>query len=790
MPTVPTAIVTPDSSPTQTRPTNPTRQETSSTNRSLSFPANLGPRDGEKTSIPENHIFLIRKAFGREPDNEIHCDVDLYADVLQVDRCASPKDIRIAYFRRGREVLAFGKDRQLQRSGIAVLSPNSFNQVAITETAKLRFQAVSLAYEILSTPSWKRYYDKNGFPDITATTQCHNHSYDSPQRKATFRSSSVTPSSLRRSKKRSSDSTSRSPSVRRRSHSVGVRWNDNVEELIYCPQPEEINLYKDDGDNDDDDEEEKEYGDEIMDVENKKRGNKSSKKKSKKRILVETADDDLSIHLRKLDNEAGAFVTELLDQLEASLDDFMNLDADAPNPNIETDITNKALALEDMRCDPSEDEEDESSEGVEVVDREPKSFMAIEGINTAAVGNFMTDILDQVSSRFEQLLSYEEEDDKDDTTVELPLADKTASSSPSFLSKLVGTPVSQWRQEQHEKSTLVIGPVAEWGLPANPDVVTSPSPPVMGRRSPFSTSELISGPVAEWGRVNTSSPPPHVAQLAAMSTLAQGEQQMRRVRPMKIAQGSSEELDVPEDESSSPPPPMREVRKVNRLSLPNVSPIQESEDDMSSMSESHASSRLVNSRDWIQTQAQSTEATAKENFQGLGAASPKIYSDAVSDYNPTNPFNDDVESIVDAQRDHGNNFSALIASVCRLEPGYRITVHHVDHDGNECLDDGVGTICCGDTVGLSTITKATRNTSASTSSSCDSSRPNKSNDVLNFFHYLVSYLEEISTDLVECGYSAGKQSVKTMLDAVLITEDDLEGMMNILRCEMDKHQGQ
>ncbi len=163
MATVPTAIVTPDSSPTQTRPSIPTRQETSSTGRSLSSHVNLRPREGDNTShemIPEHHILLIRKAFGRQPDDDFHCDVDLYADVLQVDRSASPKDIRIAYFRRGREVLAFGKDQQLQRSGIAVLSPTSFNQVAITETAKLRFQAVSLAYEILSTPSWKRYYDK------------------------------------------------------------------------------------------------------------------------------------------------------------------------------------------------------------------------------------------------------------------------------------------------------------------------------------------------------------------------------------------------------------------------------------------------------------------------------------------------------------------------------------------------------------------------------------------------------------------------------------------------------
>ena len=119
------AVVTPDKSPI-----SPTSSHVASR---------------EEVEIPESYVSTIFKGFGQ--------DVDLYRDVLQVSRFAADREIRIAYFRRGREILSEGGFQD-------------WNQAAtvgdVSSIVRTRFQAVSMAYEILTTPGWKQYYLNHG----------------------------------------------------------------------------------------------------------------------------------------------------------------------------------------------------------------------------------------------------------------------------------------------------------------------------------------------------------------------------------------------------------------------------------------------------------------------------------------------------------------------------------------------------------------------------------------------------------------------------------------------------
>lgn len=95
----------------------------------------------EEDAIPslfQSHSLIIRHVFG------LNCD--LYRDVLFVDsKDATDRQIRIAYFRRGREILANLKEGDQEA------------------WAKSQFHALGLAYEILSRPDWRGIYDQYGW---------------------------------------------------------------------------------------------------------------------------------------------------------------------------------------------------------------------------------------------------------------------------------------------------------------------------------------------------------------------------------------------------------------------------------------------------------------------------------------------------------------------------------------------------------------------------------------------------------------------------------------------------
>lgn len=105
--------------------------------------------------IPDEYVDYIVTAFG--------ADADLYKDVLGMEeRDCAPTKLRVAYFRRGREVLR----NHASGSPVSVADGSVVGATATTTAAvvspKKRFQAVTKAYEILTNPGWKAYYEVHG----------------------------------------------------------------------------------------------------------------------------------------------------------------------------------------------------------------------------------------------------------------------------------------------------------------------------------------------------------------------------------------------------------------------------------------------------------------------------------------------------------------------------------------------------------------------------------------------------------------------------------------------------
>jgi len=106
--------------------------------------------------IPQGHIDNILRFYGG--DDMSSASLDLYRDVLKVSPGASDREIRIAYFRRGREILGDNSGKADHASDVVVKE----NANKLDEITKARFQAVSMAFEILSSPSWKETYLQQG----------------------------------------------------------------------------------------------------------------------------------------------------------------------------------------------------------------------------------------------------------------------------------------------------------------------------------------------------------------------------------------------------------------------------------------------------------------------------------------------------------------------------------------------------------------------------------------------------------------------------------------------------
>lgn len=273
--------------------------------------------------LPRGHVDTILRFYGG--DDKSPASLDLYRDVLKVSPEASDREIRIAYFRRGREILGdkCGKTDQTN----ATAKANKLDPVT-----KSRFQAVSMAYEILSTPSWKETYLQQGglfgktnneinskVPQSTATTRLavgdssgstELDSFSSPpstvatafpntstsgdgvtlQKKQSVITSMTPktnkvaaqgrqkqiqtprrlPTALRKSSLGKRLLRTAKPSTQRSSSSV--RWKEHVEELVFANHPNE-HASDDDSDSDSDDSEHDIFKDVENDEDEKQRKN-------------------------------------------------------------------------------------------------------------------------------------------------------------------------------------------------------------------------------------------------------------------------------------------------------------------------------------------------------------------------------------------------------------------------------------------------------------------------------------------------------------------------------------
>jgi curved DNA-binding protein CbpA len=128
--------------------------------RTTSNPSSRGASKGVTTNvepkpIPKVYVYYIRKAYGATQD------INLCTDILELpyqSTAYSQAQLRVAYFRKGRSVL------QQQSS-----SPTSVAVLSHTVTSKQRFQAVTKAYEILTHPGYKAYYDLYGLPMLPSS---------------------------------------------------------------------------------------------------------------------------------------------------------------------------------------------------------------------------------------------------------------------------------------------------------------------------------------------------------------------------------------------------------------------------------------------------------------------------------------------------------------------------------------------------------------------------------------------------------------------------------------------
>jgi curved DNA-binding protein CbpA len=169
----------------------------------------------EATGLPRAHVTAIRHCFGQS------CNI--YKNVLQVGRTANERQLRIAYFRRGRNVLAEHPD-----AGGATNSNGQLDKKllkTLSAEVKERFQAVSLAYELLNNKEWKALYDAHGWEAPLVDGPPMSRSVTPPRRS--------TPPILRPAVG--------TPDERRsRSAGRGIRWSNQVEELVFRPDPEEL----------------------------------------------------------------------------------------------------------------------------------------------------------------------------------------------------------------------------------------------------------------------------------------------------------------------------------------------------------------------------------------------------------------------------------------------------------------------------------------------------------------------------------------------------------------------
>jgi hypothetical protein len=251
------SVITPKRSNENTKTSVKLRFNPTANNAATDTPDTVGMTpdadDGEELdalgnitcTIPADNIRVIQAAYGE--------NANLYTQVLEVkSEFAKEQEIRIAYFRRGRQVLAEQPQEQQCSSSGSIAD--------VTEVAKQRFQAVSMTYEILSQPSSKQLYDRVGLKRLLKYAQEADNENDDASvpnvwRKNTNANANTSSPIIRRRNSfedRTGSSVGRSGTTSGRTtpttaaittldsvEVARIRWSESVEELVFEQGPEE-----------------------------------------------------------------------------------------------------------------------------------------------------------------------------------------------------------------------------------------------------------------------------------------------------------------------------------------------------------------------------------------------------------------------------------------------------------------------------------------------------------------------------------------------------------------------
>ena len=267
---------------------------------------------------------------------------DLYRDVLRIEPTATDREIRTAYFRRGRQVLkepdgdgvqeGFGAVRSMgateqRQDGGGAAGPMSM--AAVSQRSKLQFQAVSAAFDILSDPDLKWQYDASGTVQPTLAMEDADNNVDTSHAPSTtpvvtgtslFLRSRSTEGSLKSSLNgRSGLQRNRSCNSSTGSSKRGIRWSNSVEELVIendCASIASRRSWKCGGSLD--------GVEDGGDAAGGKNGDGGVDDDNLSVVSIESAASSVKETLRRLDESAETFTRkEFLDELETSVNNLL-----------------------------------------------------------------------------------------------------------------------------------------------------------------------------------------------------------------------------------------------------------------------------------------------------------------------------------------------------------------------------------------------------------------------------------------------------------------------------------
>ena len=331
-------------------------------------------KEEKEQKLPRSYVDAILKVYGtprRSSSSSVSSslyiaeadDVDLYRDVLQISSAASNREIQMAYIREGRSMLiTTNNDKD---DGTTTSSARSTELLDDRET-KLKFIALSMAHEILSTPSLKEIYDTTqrqqsviGGGDDAGCCELSksDHSQSKPKEKQVspvkvlrassyntnvgrdiiFGRSSSLPSSLLLSNGIARSSTGLSALTS--SSSSSIRWKDHVEEMKFIGHPNEHEKWIRKAAKSEEKEKQKQQQQQQQKLEKHtktERTNTSSSSSTSTSQCCTSIPEELESRLVAMDADVGGerlFVKDFWDTFEDSLDTVINVGGCCTNMN-------------------------------------------------------------------------------------------------------------------------------------------------------------------------------------------------------------------------------------------------------------------------------------------------------------------------------------------------------------------------------------------------------------------------------------------------------------------------